>query len=86
MSYDLNVASEGMIGLSHGIKEDQDYLYRAICRHRVEKALALQLQFSDGDYERIYSVWKSNQDYSDDSYDVPLVDELLARFGYASHM
>jgi hypothetical protein len=81
MSYDLAVASNGMIGLSHTIGEDQDYLYRAICRHRVEKALALQLEFSDEDYERIYARWKLNQDLEDNDYHPDPIDELLARFG-----
>ena len=80
-SYDLTAASQGMIGLSHTIEEDQDYLYRAICRHQVEKALDLQLEYSDEDYERIYARWKLNQRFDDENYDGEPVDELLARFG-----
>jgi hypothetical protein len=50
-SFDLNEAANGMIGLSHAT--NGDLVDRAIWRHRVEKSLLLQLEFSDEDFERI---------------------------------
>jgi hypothetical protein len=50
-SFDLREAPKGMIGLSH--VTDGDLVDRAICRHRVEKGLLLQLEFSDEEFERI---------------------------------
>jgi hypothetical protein len=56
-SYDLTAAANGMIALSQDFMGDSDFAYRAMHRHDVEKALRLQLEFSDVDYERIRQRW-----------------------------
>ena len=77
-SYDLTAAADGMINLSHEIMGEGDDLYRAICRHDVEKALLLRQQFSDEDYERIKKKWADDNDngFGDDVSLNP-VDELF---------
>jgi hypothetical protein len=89
------VASKGMIGLSHSFKEeDQDYLLsRVVYRHQVEKALTLQLEVSDEDYDQLYARWKKNQrskwldaGFSDDDYDPGLVAEFCVDTNSAPHM
>ena len=40
-----------------------DFVRRAIYRHHVEKALSLQLEFSDNDYERIHKRCASSNDF-----------------------
>lgn len=77
-SYDLTAAAGGMINLSHEIMGEGDDLYRAVCRHDVEKALFLRQQFSDDDYERIKKKWVDDNDnnFGDDVILDP-VDELF---------
>jgi hypothetical protein len=77
-SYDLTAAADGMINLSYEIMGEGDDLYRAICRHDVEKVLLLRQQFSDDDYERIKKKWADDNDNSFGG-DVTLdpVDELF---------
>ena len=55
-SYNLTEAADGMSGLSR--LRDEDCLYKAISRHRVEKGLSLQLEFSDEQFEEIYKRWR----------------------------
>ena len=77
-SYDLTAAADGMINLSHEIMGEGDDLYRAICRHDVEKALLLRQQFSDDDYERIKKKWADDNDNSfGDDVRLDTVDELF---------
>jgi hypothetical protein len=77
-AYDLTTAAHGMINLSHEIIREGDVLYRAICRHDVERALALQQEFSDEDYKRIKKKWSDDNDNGFEN-DVILdpVDELF---------
>jgi hypothetical protein len=67
-----------MINLSHEIMSEGDDLYRAICRHDVEKALLLRQQFSDKDYERIRQKWADDNEsgFGDDVTPNP-IDELF---------
>ena len=57
LSYDLAEAADGMIRLSYGTVGDIDFPIRALSRHSVEKALGLQMEFSNEDCEQIRERW-----------------------------
>jgi hypothetical protein len=81
-SYNLTEAADGMIGLSH--VSDGDFVYRAICRHRVEKGLLLKMEFSEEQFERIYKRWAEHEFDEDDDYVGPddPVEELFIASNY----
>jgi hypothetical protein len=79
-SYDLKAAADGLICLSHATMGEIDVPHIAICRHHIEKALALQLEFSDEDYERIRERWRlldRNSWYDDDDFASDPVEDLF---------
>ena len=77
-SYDLMKAANGIIGLAHEIVGEDDILYRAMCRHEIEKALLLSEEYTDSEYERIKT--KRIEDYDEVFIDEPIlppIDELF---------
>ena len=65
-----------MISLAH--VRDGDLVYRAICRHRVEKSLSLELEFSDDEFKLIHERRVESSDEDEDDYVSPgRVEELF---------
>jgi hypothetical protein len=76
-SYDLTKAANTMISLARALAGN-DILYKAMCRHEIEKSLLLSNEYTDAEYECIKTKWieDCDEDFADEPT-LPPIEELF---------